>query len=95
MTESTTDGNTNPVIPKDFSNDMNIDQDWNKDFYPNNTRSNYSYRCPRCGGEFNHWDKGNLNFKSKRYDYFYYCPFCGLERGEYNPRGGMIWLEEE
>ena len=53
-----------------------------------------NYKCPKCGGEFNEWDK-----KTVKGDTILdmgdsviahaiekeYCPFCGLERGAYQP----------
>lgn len=43
-----------------------------------------AFRCPKCGGEFDEWEKfvspSDLNdirvFK---------CPFCGQEKGAYQP----------
>ena len=38
--------------------------------------SEYNYKCPACGGEFDHWDSSGLRGGRK-------CPFCGREKGEY------------
>lgn len=42
--------------------------------------SDYNYKCPRCGGEFNVWDHVGLTEAQ--------CPFCGMEKGEYGNKWG-------
>lgn len=39
-----------------------------------------SYKCPKCGGEFNNWKTYN-KFHAQEYRG---CPFCGEEQGQYN-----------
>jgi len=36
--------------------------------------TDYNYKCPSCGGEFNTWS-GGISGKE--------CPFCGREKGDY------------
>lgn len=38
--------------------------------------SDYNYKCPSSGGEFDHWASGRFNSDRE-------CPFCGKEKGDY------------
>lgn len=55
----------------------------------NNSTSERSYKCPRCGGEFNRWDEESDKDSGPSVTGVsgdkYICPFCGLPRQEYNP----------
>lgn len=44
--------------------------------YTSESDSVRNYKCPKCGGEFNHWDT-SINGDQ-------ICPFCGLKRHKYD-----------
>lgn len=44
------------------------------------TQNSRNYKCPKCEGEFNKWDKQTNKFGSRKPA----CPFCGTTKGEYD-----------
>lgn len=47
-----------------------------------------SYKCPRCGGEFNHWEGSSVGTGKQK------CPFCGLKKGEYDGKSAEELKQE-
>ncbi len=74
--------------PDPFNNDnMEINQGFREIVRPSRNVNERSYKCPKCEGEFNQWDKESSkdSFPNTRRTEKYVCPFCGLPRQEYNP----------
>lgn len=96
MTDKLTERRLNAALAEEEARKRNMKQAVNSPLLPDEddpdfSTSNFSsgpskqmarsYKCPRCGGEFNSWERRISNGPSKTE----HCPFCNLEKGEYEP----------